>query len=314
MGDSDGDSARERLLPGPEPMTTLLMLLLVLTLAWAWGPGHHLEIAERVFRRRRETLPSDIALLLKEQKSAFFYGSIAADIINFKAYGGEYNHCHRWSVIDEMRALSETPSQEAFILGYLSHLAADTIAHNHFVPYHLCRFARLRGFGHLYWEMSADRFVDESRWRIVNRLKNLPDLDRLDDLVNRTVPKKALSMETNKLIFNHVLLISKRDTWRRGIARLQPRERVSLRKGFVTTFQIASANRARLALHPKGFRAIQELDPNGKRALKRALAARKRIVQRWAPGERRRSEAEKVAIPFLEGMESPPAFSTKGQG
>ncbi len=287
-------------------MLFAVLAVLVLAVVTPWGPGHHLEVAERLFRRRRETLPNDVALLIREEKNAFYYGSIAADIINFKAWGGEYNHCHRWGVIDKMRALAEAPSHEAFILGYLSHLAADTIAHNHFVPYHLCRFARTRGLGHLYWEMSADRFIAESRWKIVNRLKSLPNLAELDDLVNRVVPKKALSMGTNKLIFNHVLLISKRDSWRRGMARLQPRERVRLRKGFVTMFQVASADRARLALHPKGFRTIQAIDPNGKKAQKRALTMRRRIVHRWAPGKMRREESRKLAAPFLEGMESPP--------
>jgi hypothetical protein len=56
----------------------------------------------------------------------------AADIINFKAYGGAYSHCHRWTIIDEMREIARTPREEAFVFGYLSHLAADTIAHNHF--------------------------------------------------------------------------------------------------------------------------------------------------------------------------------------
>jgi len=288
------------------PFLALGLALLLTVLVASWGPGQHLEFAERLFRRRRETLPNDVARLIQEEKDAFLYGSIAADIINFKAYGGAYNHCHRWGVIEEMRALAGTPAQEAFVLGYLSHLAADTIAHNHFVPYHLCRFARTRALGHLYWEMSADRFVDESRWKLVARLTHLPGLDALDELVNRTVPKKAFSMGTNKLIFNHVLLIAKRDSWRRGMGRLQPRERVRLRKGFVTMFQAAATERARLALHPKGFRAIQAVDPNGKQALKRALTMRKRIVHRWAPGQMRREESRKLAAPFLEGMESPP--------
>src|SRR5690606_18658884 len=147
-----------------------------------------IEFAERVWRRRREMLPRDVANLLSEEKAAYYYGGLAADIINFKAYGGDYNHCHRWTIIEQMSELAETPRQEAFVLGYLTHLAADTIAHNHFVPYHLARYARTKGLGHLYWEMNADRFVKDTNWDLVAWLKSDSELDELDDLVNRTVP------------------------------------------------------------------------------------------------------------------------------
>lgn len=284
----------------------LLAVLALAAGALAWGPGHHLEFAERVYRRRRELLPKDVATLLGEQREAYYYGNIAADIINFKAYGGAYNHCHRWSIVDEMKAMADTPRKEAFSLGYLSHLAADTIAHNHFVPYHLARYARTRGLGHLYWEMNADRFIPESRWDIVTSLKAAEGLAELDELVNATVPKKALSMTTNKLIFNHVLLVSERQQWRRGMARLHPIRQVSLEKGFLSRFQRAAVDRVRLALHPKGLRQLLHVDPNGKQAQKSASQARKRILHKVSPGRMRSEESKAIAAPYLEGMESPP--------
>ena len=287
-------------------MTLLLLLALALACTLAWGPGHHLEFSQRVHRRRREHLPKDVALLLGEERDAYFYGSIAADIINFKAYGGDYNHCHRWGIVDDMRELADSPRDEAFILGYLSHLAADTIAHNHFVPYHLCRYARTKGLGHLYWEMNADRFVPEARWSIINHLKSQPELFELDELVNQTVPKKALSMTANKLIFNHVLLVSQRDSWRRGMERIHPSKSVKLEKGFLGRFQRAAVDRVRLALRPRGFRALQVVDPNGKAAQKEAVVLRRGILSRWKAGTKRTGESERLAQPFLEGMESPP--------
>ena len=296
-------------------MTTLPILLLAIVLATSllagWGPGHHLEFAERVRRRRRELLPSSVATLLGEEKEAYQYGNLAADIINFKGYGGVYNHCHRWAIIEDMRALAETPREEAFILGYLSHLAADTIAHNHFVPYHLVRFARLSGLGHLYWEMNADRFIPERRWEIVTMLKSDPDLGELDELVNRTVPKKALSMRTNKMIFNHVLLVSERQRWRAGMARLHPIRQVSLDKGFLARFQRAAVERVRLALHPKGFRRLRELDPNGKAAQKKAALMRRELTETLHPGAQRSREAQAAAVVFLEGMQTPRPLSKK---
>jgi hypothetical protein len=285
----------------------LLALCLVgCLLLLPWGPGHHLEFAERVLRRRKELLPRDVAQLLGEERQAYLYGNLAADLINFKNYGGAYNHCHRWQIVEEMRAHAHTPRGEAFILGYLSHLAADTIAHNHFVPYHLARYARTKGLGHLYWEMSADRFVPHERWTIVTELKADKRLEALDEIVNRCVPRKALSMRTNKFLFNHVLLVSERERWRHGMARLHPLGDVQLKKGFLALFQDAAVERIRLALHTRGLREIQCVDPNGKEAQQSAMRMRAGLLERWTSPKERWQDAEPRAAAFLLGMESPP--------
>jgi len=286
-------------------MLLLCFLLLCLGLC-SWGPGHHLEFAERVLRRRKELLPRDVAQLLGHERQAYLYGNLAADLINFKSYGGAYNHCHRWQIVEEMRTHTHTQRGEAFILGYLSHLAADTIAHNHFVPYHLARYARTKGLGHLYWEMSADRFIPNERWNLVTELKADKRLDELDEVVNRCVPKKALSMRTNKFLFNHVLLVSERERYRHGMARLHPLANVRLKKGFLGLFQDAAVERIRLALHPKGLREIVRVDANGKEAQAAAMRMRMGLLERWTSPKARWEDAEPRAAGFLLGMESPP--------
>jgi hypothetical protein len=283
----------------------LIVLLVAATGSLAWGPGTHLELASRVLRRRKELLPGPVAELLEEHRSAYLYGNLAADIINIKNFGGHYNHCHRWTIVSEFRQSGQSPAIEAFALGYLSHLAADTIAHNHFIPYHLTRFARSRGLGHLYWEMSADRFVTDSHWELVSLLKQDRELDLLDDLVNRAVPKKALSMTANKLLFNHVLLISERESWRRGMDRLQPIGRVKLTRGFLDVFRNAATERIRLALTRGGMAKLQHIDTNGKAAQREAMRVRRLLVKNHPAGAERLSAGEDAARIFLEGMESP---------
>lgn len=285
-------------------LTCLLVLIVAAVGLRAWGPGTHLEFEHRVWGLRRERLPREIADLIEAERPAWQYGHIAADIINFKAIGGPYSHCHRWGIVEDMRAIATSDTQRAFICGYLAHLAADTIAHNHFVPYHLARYARTKGLGHLYWEMNADRFVPEERWNIVGKLKADRDLTQLDQLVNRTVAKKALSMSTNKLIFNHVLLVSERETWRRGVAALHPMSKLTLSHGFLDTFRDAAVERILLALRSDGMALLADVDANGKVAQKMAL--QRSLLHRLAP--RRMSEEQSLALgdPFLIGMESPP--------
>lgn len=284
----------------------LLALLLGAAAVATWGPGNHLEFAQRVYRSRRKTLSAAKANLLREQRSAYFYGNIAADIINFKAWGGHYNHCHRWTIVQEMATHASSPAEEAFVLGYLSHLSADTIAHNHFVPYHMARYGRSKSLGHVYWEMRADGYVPETRWQIVTSLKGDRKLDELDELVNRSVPKKALSMKTNKLLFNHVLLISERDRWRRGVSRLHGMATAPLEKAFLEHFRKAAVARIRLALKGEGLDKLLHIDTNGKAAQKHAWELRKRLLRRITSPARRRKESEQAAAPFLLGMESPP--------
>jgi hypothetical protein len=270
-----------------------------------WGPGNHLEFALRVLRARRK-LAGPVARLLRAERPAFLYGNIAADIINFKGYGGHYNHCHRWTIVSEMRARARSPAEEAFALGYLAHLAADTIAHNHFVPYHLARYARSKGLGHLYWEMRADSFVPEGHWRLIGALKRDRALDALDQLVNEAVPRKAFSMRTNKLLFNHVLLSSERDRWRRGVARIHGLSGVPLEPEFLEGFRRAAVGRVRLALSPDGLASLLHVDTNGREAQARAWKGRKAALSRLTRARRER-ESEELARGFLAGMESPPA-------
>jgi hypothetical protein len=154
--------------------------------------------------------------------------------------------------------------------------------------------------------MNADRFVPESRWDIVTSLKNDKELAELDELVNRTVPRKAFSMKTNKLIFNHVLLVSERQKWRSGMARLHPIGKVALDKGFLARFQTAAVDRVRLALHPKGLRKLMPVDPNGKQAQKSAMVSRNELMLDLPPGPERDAQAERQAAEYLVGMQSPP--------
>jgi hypothetical protein len=287
-------------------MLLFSLLAAVAFLTLGWGPGNHIEFAQRVYRRRRELLPARTAELLGEQRHAYLYGNIAADIINIKSFGGHYNHCHRWTIVDAMRAQASTRGEEAFCLGYLSHLAADTIAHNHFVPYHLARYARTRSLGHLYWEMYADRFVSEARWKLIATLKRDPELEALDELVNAAVPRKALSMKANKLLFNHVLLVSERDVWRRRISRLHTLSSAPLEKGFLEYFRRAAVERVRLALRKGGVEKLAHLDTNGKQAQRRAMAARHKVLRSLQRSDRRRAASEQAAAPFLLGMQSPP--------
>ena len=100
---------------------------------WAWGPGTHIALSEGVLASLY-LLPPAIRAIIKSHPLHFLYGSIAADISFAKKYVPDGRHCHHWHMGEEILAAADTPRLSAVGYGYLAHLAADTVAHNLFVP------------------------------------------------------------------------------------------------------------------------------------------------------------------------------------
>ena len=109
-----------------------LVGLIVPDQAHAWTPGTHIYLGESVLANL-SYLPPAVGDLLRAFPFDFLYGNIAADSSIAKHYAPLGRHCHYWHVGQEIHDLAATDALRAFGLGYLSHLAADTIAHNYFV-------------------------------------------------------------------------------------------------------------------------------------------------------------------------------------
>ena len=132
-----------------------LILLLVPHQAYAWTPGTHIYLGESVLANL-SFLPAGVADLLRAFPFDFLYGNIAADSSMAKHYAPLGRHCHYWHVGQEIHDLAATEALRAFGLGYLSHLAADTIAHNYFVPRQLMLTSSTAAVGHSYWETRVE--------------------------------------------------------------------------------------------------------------------------------------------------------------
>ena len=79
-----------------------------------------------------------------------------------KHYAPLGRHCHYWHVGQEIHDLAATDALRAFGLGYLSHLAADTIAHNYFVPRQLMLTSSTAAVGHSYWETRVEAHLGDA--------------------------------------------------------------------------------------------------------------------------------------------------------
>ena len=139
----------------------MIALALLPGVAHAWTPGTHIFLGESALANLHQ-LPTAIADLLRAFPYDFLYGNIAADTSLAKKYAPVGRHCHAWHVGQEIFDLAPTDPLRAFGLGYLSHLAADTVAHNFFVPRQLVLTTTTTAIGHSYWESRFETHLGDA--------------------------------------------------------------------------------------------------------------------------------------------------------
>jgi hypothetical protein len=256
-----------------------------------WGPGVHIQLTLQLLERlrRRKRLRHSQQLVL-ENRDAFLYGNIAADIINFKKYGGVKNHCHNWNIHERLAAHAARDDAKAFVLGYLCHLAADLVAHNHFVPYSLVANLPPRLLGHGYWEAMADANVSDREWHTVDRLKARKRMHAFDVLVHHAVPHRVLGLRSNRWIFNNILLISCRRSWRQFIRQHSLQAlRHPLDADFLARSMEHSLANMLAVFYVRRFALLKTQDPTGRSALRGAFHLRRELVRDF--GSRKRAAA-----------------------
>ncbi|MCI0652294.1 MAG: zinc dependent phospholipase C family protein [Planctomycetes bacterium] len=290
-------------LPHPEELSGCALFLAgcAATLLWplataAWGPGLHIRMATRLLAGMKDRLPPEYQDLLSRYTHDFLYGNIAADIINFKRFGGLKNHCHNWNIKERFEGMIAREHERAFLYGYLCHLSADVVAHNHFVPYHLLYALPPRLLGHTYWEARADGVASADQWEKIDELRTLKALHESDQLIEAAVRRKALSLASNKWIFNHILLARSRKSWREVMEKMRTRApRGTIREPHFAECIAAAEENMHRVFDDKGLATLRSLDPNGQLALKKAMRMRRDLVARHGSREAGAEEACELA-------------------
>ncbi|MEW5773866.1 MAG: zinc dependent phospholipase C family protein [Thermodesulfobacteriota bacterium] len=134
-------------------------ILLPATDALAWGPGVHLAVGDYLLKNL-DLLPSMAAQILAADPRAFLYGALSPDIFLGKGSRVKPAHSHNWATARAVHDQADTVHLAAHSLGYLTHLAADVVAHNYYVPNLLAAMPVGGRLPHVYLEMQADAWVD----------------------------------------------------------------------------------------------------------------------------------------------------------
>jgi hypothetical protein len=237
-------------------------LLLFPDPAWAWGPATHVHLGTQVLHSLF-LLPPAVRALLAAHPQDFLYGSVAADISLAKKYVPEGRHCHNWTIGEEIFQTAETDRLKAVSLGYLSHLAADTIAHNFFVPRQLLMTSTSKALGHSYWEHRMDVQLGERATRLAREIVMDHDHSAADALFDRVLSATLFSFRTNRKIFRGMIRFQDNDRWQSLFGMMLQNSRWDLADDVVQEYVVLSFDYIVDYLNRRGQAIASELDPIG---------------------------------------------------
>jgi hypothetical protein len=241
----------------------------------AWTPGTHVVLGERILSSL-SLLPAAVADLLRAFPYDFLYGNIAADTTMAKKFAPSDRHCHAWHVGQEVRDLADSDALHAFGLGYLSHLAADVVAHNHYVPRQLVVTSSTRSMGHTYWESRAESVLGDAVPRAARELIRL-DHRAADQHLERILSPTIFSVATNRRLFRGMVRVADSRPWQLGMQVATDQSRWELTEELVGAHLDQATANIREVLSRETANVFQ-LDPNGEGAILRSKDVRRQAL------------------------------------
>lgn len=276
--------------------------------AYAWGAGVHLEVGLHVLDNLH-LLPAVIHMVLEAHPQDFLYGCISADITIGKKFAINYmNHCHAWRMGKKILKSAEADHQKACAYGYLTHLAADTIAHSYFVPFKMIRSFNTVLLKHTYWEIRLEAEVAPYIWKIAHEIAKKKFNDN-DAMMRSVLSNTIFSFNTNKRIFNSILLLSRLRQWQKMLRSLSVSTKWPLHDNAKEEYLGLAKNAAISILVDMEKSPYWHADPTGKRALNTAKKIRKIMTRRWFEGGLNDKQAadliQELKPLFLEKITNP---------
>ena len=246
----------------------------------AWTPGTHIWIGESILANLH-LLPASIGELLHAFPFDFLYGSIAPDISFAKKYVPPGRHSHYWNVGLEVADEADTDALRAFGLGYMAHLAADTVAHNYYVPRQLLLTSSTSAMGHSYWELRAETHLTDAYSRQAREIILL-DHAAPDRHLERIISPTIFSVRTNRRLFRGMVHLAHTRSWQRAMQAARERSRWILTDFDVERHFSAAYNLTMELLAHRARSLAGSLDPSGARMLRLAKVMRRSAVLRGA--------------------------------
>lgn len=244
---------------------------------FAWGPGTHVRLASDLLANLA-VLPPAVAALIAAYRRYFSYGNVATDTVFAKKMSKVKQVCHRWETGFSLLDRAESDAGRAFAYGYLAHLAADTVAHNKYLPRQMAVSRSTIAFGHFYWEVRADAMVQDGHWRTLRKLVH-GEYHEPERLLRLHLQRTMLSYGTNRVLFRQINMLASEDAWLRSVRFWDRLSRFRLDSDVVSGYHGESLERIIDVLSKGRGSLVLHEDPNGNNALSYARAQRRQLRQ-----------------------------------
>jgi len=177
----------------------IIGFLLVPSFSFAWGPLTHSYLASEIYSYA-PLVPAGIMALLRKYRQDFIYGNLMADMILGKKYLPDDKSSHNWDVGLRLLEQAKRGPEKAFVYGYLSHLASDTVAHEALTE-------DKWDVGHAWVEMKADSMINKTYWlQSVTISRSVQS--RNDKFLESSLDRLIFSFNTNKRIYKGMVFLS----------------------------------------------------------------------------------------------------------
>ncbi len=271
------------------PLIVLLIVIVVPTSAFAWGGGTHLQLGIHILNNL-QILPTTVAAVIGGFPNDFLYGCLAADITVGKKFTHYLLNCHRWQMGLKVLDHASTDAQHSCAYGYIAHLAADTIAHNYYVPLKTMGSFSTITLKHAFWEVRFDSFVEREIWETGGKVAR-EHFEANDKLLRSVIAETLFSFGTNKRIFNSIMLVSRLEQWQQTIRALNETSRFGMEESHRDEFLELSREAVCDVLVNMNHSRYMSADPTGERALIAAEAIRKNLRLLYRSGKINKSDA-----------------------
>ncbi len=200
---------------------------------------------------------------------------------------------HSWRMGCKILNKATCDSQKACAYGYLSHLAADTIAHSYYVPYKLIRTYNSVLLKHAYWEMRFEAHVAPEVWPLARSIGRKDFTDN-DKLMRGILADTIFSFGTNKKLFNSLLLLNRLQQYQKVLRSLANTSKWAITPEDQQEYFGLTSEATLSLLQDIEKSPFRQADPTGERALNSANMIRKNLHTLWLDGKLSESDTEEM--------------------
>ncbi|MDW8088041.1 MAG: zinc dependent phospholipase C family protein [Candidatus Calescibacterium sp.] len=178
----------------------------------SWGPGVHAMISSSLIGG--DFLPFISKLITSFQKE-FIWGSLMADMMIGKNLSNWKFHPHNWEFIFKIFENAKSDNIRSFMIGYMTHLSHDIVAHNFLVP-EIALFSSLeknnivgeKNLVHFKIEVNAERLVPLDVWKKIKEVQDAKESRVCSEFLEENLQKGFLTPKVSGAIYRRTIKIN----------------------------------------------------------------------------------------------------------